>query len=70
MRAAGYGMREDRFRVRSRGPPYRSPTPEGPPVRINLTSLFVDDQEKALAFYTEVLGFVKKATCRSASTGG
>ncbi|MGC4997848.1 VOC family protein [Streptomyces sp. DT195] len=30
-------------------------------MRINLTSLFVDDQEKALAFYTEVLGFVKKA---------
>ncbi|MEU4111333.1 VOC family protein [Streptomyces sp. NPDC027717] len=30
-------------------------------MRINLTSVFVDDQEKALAFYTEVLGFVKKA---------
>lgn len=28
-------------------------------MRINLTSLFVDDQERALAFYTEVLGFVK-----------
>jgi len=25
-----------------------------------LTSVFVDDQDKALAFYTEVLGFVKK----------
>jgi catechol 2,3-dioxygenase-like lactoylglutathione lyase family enzyme len=29
-------------------------------VRINLSSVFVDDQEKALRFYTEVLGFVKK----------
>ena len=28
--------------------------------RINLTSVFVDDQEKALRFYTDVLGFVKK----------
>lgn len=29
-------------------------------MRIHLTSLFVDDQEKALRFYTEVLGFEKK----------
>lgn len=29
-------------------------------LRINLTSVLVDDQRKALAFYTEVLGFVKK----------
>jgi catechol 2,3-dioxygenase-like lactoylglutathione lyase family enzyme len=29
-------------------------------MRINLTSVFVDDQQKALAFYTDVLGFVKK----------
>jgi catechol 2,3-dioxygenase-like lactoylglutathione lyase family enzyme len=28
--------------------------------RINITSVFVDDQDKALRFYTEVLGFVKK----------
>src|SRR5919108_1383281 len=27
---------------------------------INVTSVFVDDQAKALAFYTDVLGFVKK----------
>jgi catechol 2,3-dioxygenase-like lactoylglutathione lyase family enzyme len=27
---------------------------------INITSVFVDDQAKALAFYTDVLGFVKK----------
>ena len=29
-------------------------------MRIELTSVHVDDQDKALAFYTEVLGFVKK----------
>jgi catechol 2,3-dioxygenase-like lactoylglutathione lyase family enzyme len=29
-------------------------------VRITLTSVFVDDQEKALRFYTDVLGFEKK----------
>ncbi|MFJ9828709.1 VOC family protein [Streptomyces sp. NPDC101160] len=29
-------------------------------MRINLTSIFVDEQDKALRFYTEVLGFVKK----------
>jgi predicted enzyme related to lactoylglutathione lyase len=29
-------------------------------VKIKLTSVYVDDQEKALRFYTEVLGFVKK----------
>jgi predicted enzyme related to lactoylglutathione lyase len=28
-------------------------------MRINLTSLFVEDQDRALAFYTGVLGFVK-----------
>lgn len=27
-------------------------------MRIELTSIFVDDQRKALAFYTDVLGFV------------
>jgi len=29
-------------------------------VRITVTSVMVDDQAKALRFYTEVLGFVKK----------
>src|SRR5437870_3266238 len=29
-------------------------------MRINITSVLVDDQDKALRFYTEVLGFVKK----------
>jgi catechol 2,3-dioxygenase-like lactoylglutathione lyase family enzyme len=30
-------------------------------VRITVTSVLVDDQEKALRFYTDTLGFVKKA---------
>jgi predicted enzyme related to lactoylglutathione lyase len=30
-------------------------------MKIKLTSIYVDDQEKALRFYTEVLGFVTKA---------
>jgi predicted enzyme related to lactoylglutathione lyase len=30
-------------------------------VKIKLTNVYVDDQEKALRFYTEVLGFAKKA---------
>ena len=29
-------------------------------MKIKLASVFVDDQEKALAFYTDALGFVKK----------
>ena len=29
-------------------------------IRITITSVFVDDQAKALAFYTEKLGFTKK----------
>jgi catechol 2,3-dioxygenase-like lactoylglutathione lyase family enzyme len=29
-------------------------------MRINVASVLVDDQDKALAFYTDVLGFVKK----------
>ena len=29
-------------------------------IRINVTSVLVDDQAQALAFYTEKLGFVKK----------
>src|SRR4029453_15339582 len=31
------------------------------PMKIKLTSVYVDDQDKALRFYTEALGFVKKA---------
>ena len=30
-------------------------------MKIKLTSVFVDDQNKALRFYTEVLGFAKKS---------
>lgn len=30
-------------------------------MKIKLTRVYVDDQEKALRFYTEVVGFVKKA---------
>jgi predicted enzyme related to lactoylglutathione lyase len=30
-------------------------------MKIKVTSLYVDDQDKALRFYTEVLGFAKKA---------
>ncbi|MGH9541961.1 MAG: VOC family protein [Terriglobales bacterium] len=30
-------------------------------MKIKLTSVYVDDQDRALRFYTEVLGFVKKA---------
>jgi catechol 2,3-dioxygenase-like lactoylglutathione lyase family enzyme len=29
-------------------------------MRINVTSVYVDDQDKALSFYTDVLGFAKK----------
>ncbi|MEV1050666.1 VOC family protein [Streptomyces sp. NPDC049887] len=29
-------------------------------MKIHLTSVFVDDQARALRFYTEILGFVKK----------
>src|ERR1035438_2801245 len=30
-------------------------------MKIKVTSVYVDDQDKALQFYTEVLGFAKKA---------
>ncbi|MGE5319967.1 MAG: VOC family protein [Hyphomicrobiaceae bacterium] len=30
-------------------------------MKIKLTSVYVDDQEKALRFYTDVLGFARKA---------
>src|SRR5262245_41481993 len=36
-------------------------TEERQPMKIKLTTLYVSDQEKALRFYTDVLGFVKKA---------
>jgi predicted enzyme related to lactoylglutathione lyase len=33
-------------------------------MKIKVTSVYVDDQEKALGFYTDVLGFVKKTDFR------
>src|SRR5262245_55332185 len=36
-------------------------------LRIKLTSLYVNDQDKALRFYTEVLGLAKKADFRNGS---
>ena len=33
-------------------------------MKIKLTTVYVDDQEKALRFYTEVLGFAPKADVR------
>lgn len=39
-------------------------------MKIYVTSVFVDDQQKALDFYTEVLGFTKKHDSRWARPGG
>ncbi len=36
-------------------------------MKIKLTSVYVDDQDKALHFYTEVLGFSKKSDFRQGS---
>ena len=36
-------------------------------MRIKVTSVYVDDQEKALRFYSDVLGFVPVTTGRSRS---
>jgi len=38
-------------------------------MKIKVTSVYVDDQEKALRFYTEVLGFVKKADFSQPAAG-
>src|SRR5271156_4270619 len=40
---------------------YRTGQTEDRQMKIKLTSVYVDDQEKALRFYTDVLGFAKKA---------
>jgi catechol 2,3-dioxygenase-like lactoylglutathione lyase family enzyme len=29
-------------------------------MRIHLTSVYVDDQDKALSFYSQILGFAKR----------
>src|SRR5947209_5087357 len=39
----------------------RTEQTEGRPMKIKMTSVYVDDQEKALRFYTVVLGFAKQA---------
>ena len=39
-------------------------------MQIKLTGVFVDDQDKALKFYTDVLGFVKKMEFRQGNTDG
>src|SRR5205823_4594420 len=36
----------------------------GTAMKIKLTTVYVDDQERALRFYTEVLGFARKADVR------
>jgi catechol 2,3-dioxygenase-like lactoylglutathione lyase family enzyme len=39
-------------------------------MKTKLTSVYVNDQEKVLCFYTEVLGFVKKTdSARGRFTG-
>jgi hypothetical protein len=39
-------------------------------MRIKLTSVCVDDQDKALRFYTEVIGFAKKPISATAPIAG
>src|SRR6187397_3061231 len=43
------------------GGPRAAGPPEETEMKIKLTKVYVDDQEKAVRFYTKVLGFVKKA---------
>jgi predicted enzyme related to lactoylglutathione lyase len=47
--------------MKRRGAHRNSDKWKGRAMKIKLTSVYVDDQEKALRFYTEVLGFAKKA---------
>ncbi len=39
-------------------------------MKIALSGVFVEDQERALKFYTEVLGFVKKQDVPAGSIAG
>jgi catechol 2,3-dioxygenase-like lactoylglutathione lyase family enzyme len=39
-------------------------------MKIVVTSVLVDDQDKALTFYTDVLGFEKKQDVRWANSAG
>src|SRR6202012_3779750 len=48
----------------TRRPPRMSQTQrisQGTPMKIKLTTVYVDDQEKALRFYVDMLDFAKKA---------
>jgi catechol 2,3-dioxygenase-like lactoylglutathione lyase family enzyme len=38
-------------------------------MEIQVTRVYVDDQDKALAFYTQVLGFRKKADVKNGPYG-
>src|SRR5215475_948351 len=51
-------QKQDNEETRRPKPPKRQGENE---MKIKLTNVYVDDQEKALRFYTGVLGFVKKA---------
>src|SRR3954464_8754289 len=46
---------------RRRGGPNRERDKRRNEMKIKITSVYVDDQNKALRFYTEVLGFAKRA---------
>src|SRR6266481_8249606 len=60
MAAAEYRIRET-VRHRRRETKLNNVTGAQEAVKIKITSIFVSDQEKALHFYTGVLGFVKKS---------
>jgi predicted enzyme related to lactoylglutathione lyase len=47
--------------MKRRGKTHLASQTEATAMKIKLTSVYVDDQEKALRFYTDVLGFIKKA---------
>ncbi|HVV85371.1 MAG TPA: VOC family protein [Kofleriaceae bacterium] len=49
----------------SKGPTMPAKHAPADTLRIELTSIYVDDQDKALAFYTDVLGFAKKDDVRN-----
>src|ERR1700684_517556 len=53
-------QRKGRLRRRRRGPNRERNKQRKNEMKIKVTSLYVDDQDKALRFYTEVLGFTKK----------
>src|SRR5258706_7396149 len=52
-------QRKGRLRKRRRGP-NRDREKRRNEMKIKVTTIYVDDQDKALRFYTEILGFAKK----------